>query len=212
MENNDLKFMWQEAHKQDTIHTIDAATIEQTITMKHSKSISEILYDVKKSLLGYSAMLLIYICLMLYAFVYLGLHLSMASLIPLTLAGLFILIKTSSEIVRLVVITKSAVNMSIKESLVYFRKKLNNIRIIDFLSYLVCFYSLAFFAVYEYLQDIGGIANLSWDNKIIPLPFLGFCILILIVTPWFIMYQHNYRYKKIYRELDNSARILNQEK
>ena len=59
------------------------------------------------------------------------------------------------------------------------------------------------------IPDIWGVKNLSWSNKILPLPLLGFLILILLFIPWFIKYQHNQRYKKIYSSLNDSARLLN---
>jgi hypothetical protein len=145
---------------------------------------------------------------MVYAFVYLGLDLSVYSLVPLTLAGLFILTITTSEIFRLIVLKKSADDMSVKESLLFIRKKLDRIRTIDFLFYLVFLYLFAALIVYGYLKEIGGVENLSWDNEILPLPLLGIVILLLLLIPWFIKYQHNRRYKKVYLSLNKSARIL----
>jgi hypothetical protein len=177
--------------------------------MNHCKTISKILSDVKLKILVSAMILLIYIGLMVYAFVYLDLELSVYSLIPLTLAGLFILAITTSEIIRLIVLSKSADNMSVKESSLYFRKKLDRIKTIDFLSYLVFLYLFAILIVTGYLKDIGGVGNLSLRNEILPVPLLGFFILILLLIPWFIKYQHNKRYKNIYLNLSKSERILN---
>jgi len=209
MDKNDLKSMWHDAHKTNQEIIYDKVSIEKSITMNHSKAISKILSDVKLKILGYTLVLAIYIGLMLYALVYLGLNLSVYSLVPLSLAGLFLLINTTSEIKRLLVLTKTADNMPVKESLLFFRKKLNRIRTIDFLSYLIFLYLLAILIIFNYISDIGGVKNLLWSNKILPLPLLGFLILILLLYPWFIKYQHNQRYKKIYSNLNDSARLLN---
>ncbi|MEI8225223.1 MAG: hypothetical protein WCG82_04790 [Bacteroidota bacterium] len=209
MDKNDLKSMWHDAHKSNQEIIFDKVSIEKSITMNHSKAISKILSDVKLKILVYTLVLAIYIGLMLYALVYLGLSLSVNSLVPLSLAGLFLLINTTSEIKRLLVLTKTADNMPVKESLLFFRKKLNRIRTIDFLSYLIFLYLSAILIIFNYISDIGGVKNLSWSNEILPLPLLGFLILILLFIPWFIKYQHNQRYKKIYSNLNDSARLLN---
>jgi hypothetical protein len=209
MDSDDLKSMWANAHftNQDVIY--DKVNIEKAITLNHCKAISNILSDVKLKILVSTMILIIYGGLMVYAFVYLDLDLSVYSLVSLTLAGFFILTITTSEIFRLLVLAKSADNMSVKESLLFIRKKLDRIRTIDFLFYLVFLYLFAALIVYGYLTEIGGVANLSSDNEILPLPLLGIVILLLLIIPWFIKYQHNRRYKKVYLILNKSVRILN---
>ncbi len=207
MDQNDLKSMWNEAHNnKDSI--IEKVNIEKTLTMNHSKAISKTLTDIKLKVLVYSLILVIYAGLMFYAFLYLSLNLSAYSLIPLTLAGLFLLIKTTSEIIRLVVLTKTADNMSVKDSLMFFRKKLNRIKTIDFISYLGFFYLMSVLIIFNYLTDIGGVRNLSWGNEVLPIPLLGILILMLLLIPWFIKYQHNKTYRNLYSNLSESAQYL----
>jgi len=201
--------MWLDAHNANQEVIYDKVSIDKSLRMNHSKTISKILSDVKLKILVYTMVLVIYFGLMLYALVYLGLKLSVYSLIPLILAGLFLLINTTSKIIRLLVLTKTADNMSVKESLLFFRKKLDRIRTIDFLSYLVFLYLSAILIIFNYITDIGGVKNLSWSNEILPVPLFVFLILLLLLIPWFIKYQHNQRYKKIYSNLNDSARLLN---
>ena len=125
MDKIDLKSIWYEAHTKNDENIYNKVDIEKTIRMNHSKAISKVLSDVKLKILISLLVLVTFICLMIYAFLYLKLHLSVNSIIPLTLAGLFLLFKTTSEINRLFILTKTADNMSIKESLLFFRKKLN---------------------------------------------------------------------------------------
>lgn len=211
MDKNDLKSLWHDAHNSNQEIIYDKVKIEKSISMKHCKAISKIISDVKLKILFSAIGLFIYIGLMLYAFVYLDLVFSINSIIPLALAGLFLIFITTSEIVRLLILTKTADNMSVKESLLFFRKRLNRIRTFDFLSYLVILYLSAVLVIVNYLSDIGGVKNLSFRNEVIPLPFLLFFILMLLFMPWFIKYLHNQRYRKIYFELNNSVRILNEE-
>jgi hypothetical protein len=103
--------------------------------------------------------------------------------------------------------TKTTNNLSVKESILLFRKKLNRIKVIDFLSYLIYFYTLAIWLIYNYINDIGGVNNLSWDNEIQTLVLIA--IIILLSIPWLIKYQHNQRYKKLYSNLNDSANFLN---
>jgi hypothetical protein len=211
MDKNDLKSLWLDAHNSNQEIIYDKVNIEKSISLKHCKAIAKIISDVKLKIFVSAMGLVIYIGLMFYAFVYLDLVLSINSIIPLALAGLFLIFITTSEIVRLLVLTKTADNMSVKESLLFFRKRLNRIRTFDFLSYLVILYLSAVLVIVNYISDIGGVNNLSFRNEIIPLPFLLFFILMLLLMPWFIKYLHNKRYRKIYFELNNSARILNEE-
>jgi hypothetical protein len=208
MDKNDIKSMWHEAHNTGDEIIIDKVSIEKTITMNHCKVISKTLLDIKLKVFVFTLILGIYIGLMVYALVYLGLNLSVYSLIPLTLAGLFLLIKTTTEIVRLLVLTKTADNMSVKDSLLFFRRRLNRIKGADFISYLVFLYLSSILIIFNYLTDIGGVKNLSWGNEIVPIPLLGILILMLLLIPWFIKYQDNQKYRKLYSNLSESARHL----
>jgi hypothetical protein len=209
MDKNDLKSMWHDAHNTDHEIICDKISIEKSITKNHCKAISKTLLDVKLRILVFTLVLVIYIGLMLYALVYLGLNLSVHSLVPLTLAGLFLLIKTTSEIIRLLVLTRTADNMSVKESLLFFRKKLNRIKTVDFISYLIFLYLSAILILFNYITEIGGVKKLSWGNDILPLPLLGILILMLFLIPWLIKYQHKQRYKRLYSNLNDSVSLLN---
>ena len=208
MDKNDIKSMWHEAHNTIDEIIIDKESIEKAITKTHSKTISKTLLDIKLKVFVFTLILAIYVGLMLYALVYLGLNLSVYSLVPLTLAGIFLLIKTTTEIVRLLVMTKTADNMTVKDSFLFFRKRLNRIKKIDFISYLVFLYLSSILIIFNYLTDIGGVKNLSWGHEVLPVPLLGILILMLLLIPWFIKYQDNLRYRKLYSNLNESARHL----
>jgi len=201
MENIDLKAMWQKAHIQNQEKISDGANIEEIIKMNHCKTISQILADVKLRILLYSSILSVFIGLMIYAFIYLGINFSIGSIIPFTLVGMFLLISTTMEINRFAVLTRNADNLPVEASQNYFRKKLNGMKTIDFLSYLILLYLLAILVMRGYIQDIGGFKNLSGANEFQPL--IVVFIFILLLTPWFIKYQNNQRYRKIVSNLHN---------
>lgn len=206
MSKNDLKIFWQDAHaiKQEDIY--DKLDIRKTLEMNHSKMISKVLSDIKLKILGYSLILIIFVCLMIYALGYLGLNLSTNTLVLFAFVCLFILIRTTSEINRLLILTKTSNNLSVKASIQFFRYKLIRIKIIDFISYLFYFYSLAIWSTHIYIKDIGGVQNLSWGNSFQVL--LLVVILMLLLIPWLIKYQHNYRYRKLYSDLNDSTDFL----
>jgi len=201
MENIDLKAMWQKAHIQNQEKISDGANIEEIIKMNHCKTISQILADVKLRILLYSLILSVFIGLMIYAFIYLGINFSIGSIIPFTLVGMFLLISTTMEINRFAVLTRNADNLPVEASQNYFRKKLNGMKTIDFLSYLILLYLLAILVMRGYLQDIGGLKNLSGTNEFQPIILIF--ITILLLAPWFIKYQNNQRYRKIVSNLHN---------
>lgn len=207
MDKIDLKKLWSETHTitQQNIH--DELNIRKTIKMNHSKIISKVLLELKLKIFGYSLMLFILISIMVYALVYLNLNLAITTIILFTFIGLFFLLKIVSIIHRLSVMTKTANNLSLKESILFFRKKLNRIKVIDFISYLIYFYTLTILLMYNYVNDIGGVKNLSWGNEIQILVLIAIFMLLLI--PWLIKYQNNQRYKKIYSSLNDSDNFLN---
>jgi hypothetical protein len=179
--------------------------MEKIIRMKHSTIVAKVVADLKLKILLYAIFLTLYCGLMAYAFVYLNLHLSTKAIIPLSLAGLFIFIKTASEINRFLVFTKTADTMSIKESVSFFRKKLNRIKRVDFVSYLLFFCLCAGGILYGYLTDL---KNSAWGHEM--LPFLIALCLFLLLMPWWLKHQHNQRYKDLYTRLGDSDNFLHE--
>jgi len=209
MENIDLKMMWHNANNQNLEDFSRETKIEEIIRMNHCKVTAKVLSDIKLKIILYSAILAIYFGLMFYAFVYLGLHLSLVSILPLSVVGLFLITQTITEINRFLVFTKNTDNLSLKESVICFRRKLSRIKIVDFLSYLILLYLLAFWIIRGYLRDIGGFQNLSGSNAM--QTFILILIALLLLIPWFLKYQNNQRYRKIDSSLIESMKLLNDE-
>jgi hypothetical protein len=208
MDKNDLKSMWQEMHYTRNENNFSNESLEKTLSLKHGKAILKGLLDVKLKILVSALIFLIYVGLMVYAFVYLRLNLALTSLVPFALIGIFLSVTATSEFVRLLVLTQTADNLSLKESLLVFCEKLKRIKKIDFIINIVFFYLFAIYIIYNYLKELGGITNLSISNQIVPLPLLGILILMLLSVPWFIKYQNNQRYKKLFSNLRESAHQL----
>lgn len=207
MNKIDLKKLWSETHTITPGSVQDELNIRTTIKMNHSKIISKVLSELKFKIIGYSVMLIILISLMVYALAYLSLNLSVITLSLFTFIGLFFVLKIVSVLHRLFVMTETANNLSIKESILFFQKKLNRIKAIDFIAYLIYFYTLTILLIYNYVKDIGGIKNICIGNEIQILVLIA--ILMLLVIPWLIRYQNNQRYKKLNSSLNDSINFLN---
>jgi len=206
MDKIDLKNMWTEAHAKIQENIYDDVTFSKTLKMNHSKIITKVLSDLKLKIVGYSLLLLIFIGLMIYALAYLGIHLSANTLVLFSFIGIFFLIRIASGINRLLVLTKTSNNLSVKESICFFRKKLIRIKTVDFLSYLFYFYTLAMWSICSYIKDIGGFKHIFFGDAFQTL--LMIIIIILLSIPWLIKYQHNRRYRKLYSNLNNSSNFL----
>lgn len=204
MDKNDLKSMWRAAHYSKNESNFSREILQESIVMKHSKAISKSLLDVKLKIILYAMIFLIYAGLMIYAFIFLKLILSVRSLVPLALVGIFLILTASSELVRLLVLTRTADNLSLRDSSVVFCRKLKRITTSDFIIYVIFFYLSAILIIFNYLADIGGVKNLSWSAGTVPAQLIGILILMLLSVPWFIKYQNNRRYKKLFSNLNET--------
>jgi hypothetical protein len=209
MNESDLKQMWNEAQKARQKNVYESINIEKSIERNHCEAVTKIIADVKWKIALYVMVLAILMGLTAYAFLYLKLHLSLVSIIAFIFTGLFLIIRTSTEIIRLLILTKTSGTFSLRESLIFYRRQLNTIRAIDFYSYMFFFYVGCGWIGYNLLHDTGGLTNLLGQQSLIPLSMILILMGILILIPWFIRYQFNQRYKKVYEWLKDSLALLN---
>ena len=207
MENVDLKSMWQEVHSENPDNRSELINLNTLKSTDHSRMMTEVINDVKWKIGAYFGLLILLSGLMIYAFAYLKLNLPVTAVVPFIGSGFFFLIQTSTEIIRLRILTKSDETRTLKESLIFFRRKVNRMKMFDFLSYLIFFYLLVIWLIYLHLKDIGGLKNLAAGNEIQPLIFV--LLLLLLAIPWLMKYLNNHRYKKLFSELNRSANYLN---
>ena len=201
MEKDDIKLMWQKMNLADT--SSSEVNIEEIIKKSHSEIILKTLNMQKTKMLVYSSFLIIYTCLMVYAFIILKLNLSIQSVIPLSLTGLFLFTKTIFEIngFRLLQSTKS--DIAIKESILSFKQKLNHVKMIEFIFTLIYCYGWAIGIIWVMINDFNGLIKSLQ-------PLLIFLILILLIIPWYIKYFHP-QYKNLYTSLDKDIETLKSE-
>lgn len=199
MEKNNLKLLWKEINAGNSFD--EKKNIEEIIRKKHCKVIAEILYGQKLKCWVYASVFVIFAALLIYAFGYLGLHLSFSSIAPLALVGLFLLIKTVLECSRLWVLVSRSDDQPLKESARQFRQKLERVKIVDFLLALVYCYGWAIAIIWILIRDYEGLKGLS--------VFVVILVLLLLSIPWLIRYQHNRRYKNMYTDLNQSNDFFN---
>ena len=201
MEKEDIKLMWQKMNLADT--SSSEVNIKEIIKKSHSEIILKTLNMQKTKMLVYSSFLIIYTSLMVYAFIILKLNLSIQSVIPLSLTGLFLFTKTIFEIngFRLLQSTKS--DIAIKESILSFKQKLNHVKMIEFIFTLIYCYGWAIGIIWVVINDFNGLIKSLQ-------PLLIFLILILLIIPWYIKYFHP-QYKNLYSSLDKDIESLKSE-
>lgn len=201
MEKNDIKLMWQKINLANT--SSSEVNVEEIIKKSHSEIIFKTLNMQKTKMLIYASFLIVYACLIVYAFVILKLNLSIQSIIPLSLTGLFLFTKTIFEInaFRLLQSTKS--DIAIKESIFSFKQKLNHVKMIEFISTLIYCYGWVIGIIGVVINDFNGAIKSL-------LPLLIFLILILLIIPWYIKYFHP-QYKNLYTSLDKDIEFLKSE-
>ncbi len=198
MEKNDIKLMWQKINLADA--SSSEVDVEEIIKKSHSNIILKTLNLQKKKMLVYFSFLTVYASLMIYAFVILRLNLSIQSVIPLSLTGLFLFVKTIFEINGFQLLQSIKSDIAIKESIFSFKQKLNHVKMVEFISTLIYCYGWAIGIAWVVINDFNElIKNL--------LPLLIFLILILLIIPWYIKYFRP-QYKNLYISLDKDIEFL----
>lgn len=196
MEKDDLKLLWKELNPNNSC--INETEIKSAMNMKHSKRISEILSIRKKEMLVYSSIFIIFIILMIYAFLILNIHFSFFSCFLFSFVGMFLFFKTTHAISTFVVLSQESANISISDSVKLFSKMLKRIQLIDFIVNIIFFYTLAVMLMVVFSNEIEILNNL---NLLVPI----ICIILsLFLMPWLIKRLHNKRYKRFYFNLNNS--------
>lgn len=206
MNQNNLKTMWEKAHATKSYNTINRNTISAIIHKPHGNIISKIMKELKLKILLYMLSLMTLIGIMLYGFGYLEIQLSTSLGTPFILAGVFLLFKIGSEVIRFLVLNIQKDNLPIKEATLYFSKRLRRINKIDFYIHLSLFYSMATAFLLGYLFDISRFK--SWTQSANLSGLLLIFIFLLIITPWLINMYNNQRYNEINKKLKNSMVYL----
>jgi hypothetical protein len=206
MENDDLKTMWKEICLENQDNRYKSINIYELRGKNHSQMMTQVVTDVKWKIGAYGMGLVLFSALMAYAWGYLDLNLSLSATVPFIGSGVFFLVQTSMEIIRLRILTKSNENRSVKESLIFFRRKVTRMIMVDFLSYMIFFYLLGIGILYLHLKDIGSMKNSVSGNEVQPLIMV--LLFLILAIPWFIKYQNTRRYKKLFTDLNSSANYL----
>jgi hypothetical protein len=208
MNTDDLRSMWQDAHTENQENKYDRININKFIDKSHSQIMTKVIADVKWGIFTSSMGLVLFASLWIYAYGYLKIHLHTYAVIPFLGGSIFLMIQMTTSIFRFNILTHQTEGHTIKDSLLFFRRKVNRMKMIDFLSYLIFFYLLAIWIIYLYLKDIGGIKNLATGNEIQPLIMI--LILLSLMLPWLIKYLYNQRYKTLFTNLNRSANDLDE--
>lgn len=194
MENEDLRSFWQEIHTEDTSKSIPE-NIQTAIRMRHCRIISKILSDQKRKAWLYFVAFIVSLFLCIW-------DLTITTKLSLSLLTVtaFLLFSAFSEISRFRLLSQSADTVSIKESTSLTRRKLARTQRINFVACLLFFYGTAIRFTIVFLNDYQALKELS----LILIVF----VLILLVLPWLMKYQHSRQYKQYLSSLEKSISSL----
>ncbi len=206
MEKDELKLMWGKIHKEN--QPANKKNIEDIIRMKHSGVIAKILLEQKRKIIIYSICLLIFLGLMAYAFLYLKISFLINSLIPFVLAGLFLFYKIIDETNQYKILSNTVDMVSVRDSIVCFKNKLARIKMINFISNMFLFYTIALGIGIVVVKDKGAIHTFTENGMIL---FLIIFILILLAAPWIINYLYQRRYGNLDLAIKNSLDAIDNE-
>lgn len=194
MENEDLRSLWQEIHTADTSKSIPE-NIQTAIRLKHCRVISKILSGQKRKVWLYSVAFIVSLLLCVW-------DLTITTKLSLSLLTVtaFFLFSAFSEISRFCLLSQSADTVSIKESTYLIRRKLDRTKKISFAACLLFFYGTAIRFTIVFLNDYQALK----EQSLILIVF----VLILLVLPWLIKYQHSRQYKQYISSLEKSINSL----
>ena len=192
MKENDLKSIWCTIHEKNQDYVGNLETLKARMKKSHSKTISKIINELKLKILIYSIALFTLIGLILYAFVYLSIELSLSISLPFILVGSFLIFKVISEINRYLVFNNRNDNLSIKDSTIFCRKRLDKIKNIDYYITFVLCYGIAIIYSLGYIFNISGLKEFAQSIGLSVL--LSVFIFLLFVIPWIIRKSFNQRY------------------
>ena len=209
MDQNNLKSIWRLAHESEVYNLSNPDKIRSIIRKSHSASFSKVMKKIKLMIFIYSISLLTLIGLFTYGFIYLKIELSTVIGLPFVFAGLFLIFKLSSEIVRYNIFNNQRDNLPIKEASIYFGKRLANIIKLDFIIYLILFYSIGIFILLGLFLNIGGLKTWSIVTNLSGL--LLFFSFLMFISPWLIKRVLNQEYKEVILNLNNSVDFFTNE-
>lgn len=206
MEKRDLKLMWGHIQKSVQNAPPELVNIEKIRKMKHGELISKVITGLKLKISVYLFSLVILIGILLYAYVYLKLGFSIPVIIPFAVAGLFLFYKVTSEFFRLSLITKDSVNLTLKDSAIFFMKNLKRIKSSDFAMYFLLCWGIAIGFAIGYLINV-DFRLLFQSND------MGFLLIvfdsILLIIPWVIKRSFEVKYKNLFSHLDETIDYFN---
>lgn len=202
MERDELKFLWGRMSADRM--PADEMDVSKIIREKHSRRVTARLGRQKRKLAVYVAAFLVYLGLAVYVFIYLQLELSVASIVPLGIAGLFLWIRVLAETGNFFILAGTADDLSVKESLLAFRRRLKWVRRLEFTVRLLFFYGIAAGLLVMCAQGRTGL-----DEGM--QPFLYALVVLLLVMPWIKSYPYRRDYEKLYSGLRDATRSFDEE-
>lgn len=207
MEHYSFKAAWKKAHQLNEYRNLEVDVLNAVITKSHCNIILKLIKDIKARILIYLFSIVTILGLMIYAFIFLKIQLSMAIGIPFLIVGLFLLFKLISEIVRFKILSNRNDELLIQEANIESSKKLKRIMRVDFLIVLSVFYLVGTLSILAYLFNFNELR--SWSQSINLSEVLIIFVLLLFLIPWSIRTTINQKYSALNQKLKKSIDYYN---
>ncbi|MEG1956039.1 MAG: hypothetical protein RR066_08320 [Mucinivorans sp.] len=175
METINIKELWAQASPRNL-----GVDTEEIITKKHCRIITKYISDSRmKAVVCFCAFIVVSL-LFMYAFLLLKLSMSLHLAAPLIIAGVFLFLRFIVEWRKYVSLQKDYDHYNTTKSEKLITAKIKRIKIIDFISYIVLFYSISIVLFVLMHNDKFLKDEFGW--------IIWVLIIILLGLPWLIHY------------------------
>jgi len=204
MENNKLTSLWRFVQDKE-LNISSEINVEEIIKKEHCTVLGKLHQDAWKEMIASLVLLAVWIGLLLYAYVYLNLSFTFSTNWLFGIVFLFLLFSALMGVKKYYLIHNQNRTSTIRESFLSFRKRVIRANMFYLIVLTVYFYLLTARIILVVVNDFKGI---SQSGMLYPMLLV---ILMLAGIPWLIRMENKHRYRKLFRNLDESLQTLDNE-
>jgi len=204
MENNKLTSLWRFVQDKE-LNISSEINVEEIIKKEHCMVLGKLHHNAWKEMIVSLVLLAVWIGLLLYAYVYLNLSFTFSTNWLFGIVFLFLLFSALMGVKKYYLFRNQNRTSTIRESFLSFRKRAIRANMFYLIVLTVYFYLLTARIILVVVNDFKGI---SQSGMLYPMLFV---ILMLAGIPWLIRMENKHRYRKLFRNLDESLQTLDNE-
>lgn len=206
METDNLKSLWKSIQSEEIKgFASPEINMDAVIQEEHGKVMTKMLCGARNELIISSALLVVWVGLLLYAYGYLNLHFSTLTNAMFGMITLFLLFTLFMGVNKYYVIRAENNTSTIKDSFLSFRKKWRRVNMLYLIALTCYLYLLVARIIFGISKEFKGMYQSGMFFPIILIIFLTLGI------PWLLRLAFKHRFKKLFKNLDESMRALDHE-